>query len=93
MPKTQTTTKTVKAKAVKKPAKKCPCGKKCECKKTCKSEPETHSLKNLVILWICLFSATILGVLAYAYMVPVIKSNIEAKQNPVEQPMIEPEKI
>lgn len=61
MPKTQKTTKVVKAKAVKKPA------KKSTCKKACKCEPETHSLKNLTILWVCLFAMALLGVVGYAF--------------------------
>lgn len=59
-----TTVKATATKSIKKPA------KKCDSKKCCNCEPETHSLKNLVILWFCLFAATILGVLAYAYMIP-----------------------
>ena len=59
-----TTAKVKATKSIKKPA------KKCDNKKCCNCEPETHSLKNLIILWLCLFVATILGVFAYAYMMP-----------------------
>lgn len=58
-----TTAKAKATKSIKKPIKKCSNKKCCDC------GPETHSLKNLIILWICLFAAAILGILAYAYMI------------------------
>lgn len=61
MPKTQKTTK----KTTK------------NCKKTCKIQkcPETHSLKNLIILWLCILAAGLLGVYGFTFVVSITKEN------------------
>lgn len=69
MPKNQKTTKTAKKGVKKTTTQKSAKGFKC---------PETHTLKNLILLWLCILAAGLLGVFGFAYLVPIAKENARA---------------
>lgn len=64
MPKIKKTSKTAQKKSYKKPR---------EC-------AETHSLKNLTIFWALLCAAAMMGILGFAYLVPIAKENARASE-------------
>lgn len=62
--------------------------KKIKTAKVVNVEPETHTLKNLIILWICLFAAGMLGILLYGFMINYSSKNTEKTSEIVEEKII-----